>query len=135
MPFVVGRVQELLGACAPEPGWLTGLGSLDTLAVRLSVDVHVHVIAIQQEAVEFFRAGVCLTSGGPDFFLRGVVRSFSAIFFCCFFSKSLLSLLLAFLCWRLVLREGHALPDFFGLIFDLRRWGFRPAFAFRCRLP
>jgi hypothetical protein len=51
MPFVVGQAQELLGACAPERGWPTGLGRLDTLAVHLSVDVDVHVITIRQEAV------------------------------------------------------------------------------------
>jgi hypothetical protein len=124
MPFVVGRAQELLGACAPEQGWPTGLGHLDALAVHLNVTV-------RQEAVEFFRAGVCPTSSGPDFFLCG----FSAVFFFCFFGKSLLSLLLAFVRWRLVLREGHALPYFFGLIFNFGCWGFRPAFAFRCRLP
>jgi hypothetical protein len=88
MPFIVGWAQELLRACAPERGWPTGLGRLDTLAVRLSVDVHVHVVVIRQEAVEFFRAGVRLMSGGPDFFLRTVVRGFSAIFFCCFFLPS-----------------------------------------------
>jgi hypothetical protein len=46
MPFIVGQVQELLGACAPEQGWPTGLRCLDTLAVHLSVDVHIHVVVI-----------------------------------------------------------------------------------------
>jgi hypothetical protein len=135
MPFVVGRAQELLGACAPEQGWLTGLGHLDALAVHLSVDVDVHVVAIRQEAVYFFHAGVHPTSGGPDFFLCAVVRGFFVYFFFCFFSKSLLSLPLAFVCWRLVFREGHILPGLFSLIVDLGHWGFRPAFAFWCRLP
>jgi hypothetical protein len=46
MPFVMGQAQELLRACTPERGWLTGLGRLDTLAVHLSIEVHVHIITI-----------------------------------------------------------------------------------------
>jgi hypothetical protein len=135
MPFIMGWAQELLGACTPEQGWPTGLGHLDALAVHLSIDVHVHVIAIRQEEVYFFHAGVRPTSSGPDFFLCAVIHGFFAHFFFCFFGKLLLSLPLAFVRWRLVFREGHALPGLFGLIVNLGCWGFHPAFAFRRRLP
>jgi hypothetical protein len=64
-----------------------------------------------------------------------VVCRFSTHFFFCFFGKSLLSLLLAFVRWCLVFREGHALPSLVSLIVDLGHWGFHPAFAFWHRLP